>query len=591
MFSIGSHVLPQVLLDADYEGSLGDHRQAEATQEEKEQHSSAAQEFMSKHRQADSHARAEHGARRKPLRVSSQYIAQASDHALGGGFRIRLDHFQVAQLVRPLRLFERRYLEDAASLPAVAKPVPYPEGGAPKKRPCIVNESTGTAYIELPRASTSSGSLHRPCIHACVDQGTVGWPAWNYFLECCPIRGTLWQDLWHRATNDIKNAVVASGLWLTLLERVCIWNVEGAAHWGKTCQAAQHLLRYGSSSDPLFTMLAEGIAADHGDNPLDHMSPGRLEKLWRGLKESKVTKGPGKGDRVKLGRWLSWWDASNARHDSWHEMLLFLIVHGFKEGYWTDWESSPLGSAGMAGIVGPGAEEPDAQQKGQPPGIHADKHSAPQTVKEFNKDLEARRKQGRNSIELCIIVLSNSTARRLMHLLGLTVAPLRESLGKEEVMAKTRGGTMEMYTGWSRGSQNKSFQRVSAVLVDGASLDTIGFHTHTRNPDPATLKDDTFLAQTVNLAINLVGTRLQSLMMYSHSVPGLFAALVYDEAAVIQDTLEKLHKVWLWLQPAEQDAITKGEVQRTLTSRGGGIGSGSGRCLSSSMRQSSSMCL
>lgn len=72
----------------------------------------------------------------------------------------------------------------------------------------------------------------------------------------------------------MKSAIVHAGLWLTVLECVCVWGVasgpyEGAAHWGKMTQSAMRLLRHGDSCDPWFSHFAEGIADDHGDRPLD----------------------------------------------------------------------------------------------------------------------------------------------------------------------------------------------------------------------------------------------------------------------------------------------------------------------------------
>jgi hypothetical protein len=87
----------------------------------------------------------------------------------------------------------------------------------------------------------------------------------------------------------------------------------------------------------------------------------------------------------------------------------------------------------------------------------------------------------------------------------------------------------------------------------------------THNPDPATLEEDTCVADALlKLCMNLVGARVQSLMMYSHSLPGMFAAPLAGEDAVVKATLGKLHLVWKWLQAAERDAITKGGVQKHL---------------------------
>jgi hypothetical protein len=176
---------------------------------------------------------------------------------------------------------------------------------------------------------------------------------------------------------------VASGLWLVLLECVCVWNVssgpyDGAAHWGKLMQAAKHLFRHGDASDPWFLLFAESIAQDHQDKPMDYMSEAHLQRIWGYLKDSKCLQG--KGDRVKLGRWLSWWDACDQKHQSWTETLMLLALHGLKSGYWKDIQSSPLGGDNQVGLVD---VQPGALGEGAvaaPPG-NIDMDQPPRTVK------------------------------------------------------------------------------------------------------------------------------------------------------------------------------------------------------------------
>lgn len=174
-------------------------------------------------------------------------------------------------------------------------------------------------------------------MHATIDQGAVGFPAWQWAFGPLRLRGSIWFDPWHRLANDVKECVVGAGLWLTLLECVAVWNVftgpyEKAAHWGKVCCAAETYLRCANDDDPLFQLVFENIAQDHQDECADYLSVDHARRVWTRLSSSKVLKG--KGDRVKLGRWLSWWDAADARADCWHEQLLFCLYHGVREGWW-----------------------------------------------------------------------------------------------------------------------------------------------------------------------------------------------------------------------------------------------------------------
>ena len=447
--------------------------------------------------------------------------------------------------------------------------VPYPAEDPPgRRRACVRNQVDGSRWIELPREATATGCLHRPTLHTCIDQGSVGWPGWLFLLEKCRIRGTLWPDPWHRATNDIKGAVVASGLWLVLLECVCVWNVasgphDGAAHWGKLMQAGRHLLRHGDASDPWFLLFAEGIAQDHHDKPMDYMSEAHLQRIWGYLPHSKALQG--KGDRVKLGRWLSWWDACEQRHESWTETLMLLALHGMKSGYWKDVGSSPLGGDNQAGLVdvqtGALGEDAVAALPG-----NIEMEQPPRTVKESNKELEKLRKAGRNNIELCIIILNNTVTRRLMHVLRLAVRPLRLAFGKDEVKAKTQRGTLDMHMCWSTGGYNAVLGEVLAVLDDGGALATMGFLSPSAGrPEPAVLDQELMVAdRLLKLVVNLIGSRLESMLHYSHCVPGMFVQLLSKDAAVVQCALGRLQEIWKWLLEAEELSLRQPAVHSHL---------------------------
>ena len=52
-----------------------------------------------------------------------------------------------------------------------------------------------------------------PTLVCCSDQGGGGFQAWHYLLYACRLRGMLMSDPSHRAWNDVKQAVVDTGLW------------------------------------------------------------------------------------------------------------------------------------------------------------------------------------------------------------------------------------------------------------------------------------------------------------------------------------------------------------------------------------------
>ena len=235
---------------------------------------------------------------------------------------------------------------------------------------------------------------------------------------------------------------------------------------------------------------------------------------------------------------------------------MFLALHGMKSGYWTDVASSPLAGGYKRGLV-------DAQPADAPevavavPAGQPEAEQPPRTVKESNRELEKLRKQGRNNIELCVIILSNMVTKRLMHVLRLSVKPIRVAFGKEEVKAKTRSGTLEMYMSWSLGGYNVMLGEVFAVLDDARALATMGFRSPSDGqPSAGELAEDVQVAERLlQLIVNLVGSRLETMLYYSHCVPGMFVQLLSKDDAVVKAALEQLKAIWAWLMDAEAQSV------------------------------------
>ena len=131
-----------------------------------------------------------------------------------------------------------------------------------------------------------------------------------------------------------------------------------------------------------------------GSGPLDYSSDRHMAEVWERCKSSNVLHK--KGKRVRMGRW---WSLLAACHDMQGEevlLLLILVYVGMREKFWTSIWQSPLCKATLSQEPEPGGvegEEPaEAAGAAVPAADTAPGVSKPRTVRESNKEVEAKRK-------------------------------------------------------------------------------------------------------------------------------------------------------------------------------------------------------
>lgn len=262
-------------------------------------------------------------------RVPNQYMMQAWDHGLKGGCGISLARFMPDRRISALSKDQVRFFVSADGCP---NPAPFAPDEPVVRRSCVLDKSTSDSWLELPRVVVAGAEgIHRPSVHVCIDQGSIGWPGWVYCFCELGVRGTLWMDPWHRIANNLDLAVKNSSLFLIQLETSILFNVgsgpwDRAAFHGAIVGAAAQYLKVATPSDDLLNMFFYGLCADELDFPSDMGRSAHQERVHARLQENFVFKG--KGDKVKLGRWFAWWDAADGKLESWHQLLLFMTYYG-----------------------------------------------------------------------------------------------------------------------------------------------------------------------------------------------------------------------------------------------------------------------
>jgi len=539
----------------------------QTTQDDHALHESRLQQWMGD--QVEHPWEKQTGRASAKARVPNQHMLQAWDHALRAGCGLSLSHFMPARRATALGLGERRFHVPVGSGPQT---VPFAEGDPTLRRCCVEHVATKRGRFELPRVpQAGAAALHRPSLHVAIDQGSIGWPGWLYTFTGLGVRGTLWMDPWHRITNNLDQAVKASNLYLVQLETSIVWDVgsgpwDKAAFHGNMSGAAKKFLQVAKPSDELLSLLFHGLCVDELDFPSDFGSEAHQARVLERLQRNFVLRG--KGDKVKLGRWFAWWDAASDKMHQLHQLLLFLTYYAILARYWPSLADSPLVAQDHGGPGGGSASSGSAAGEGCADAPGADANSLPQrsTVKESNKELDELRKKSKNQLELCIRILCGRRTRRLAWLLLLVPEPLRIQTGKWITMCKTAEGTCETYTCWASGGYLASLGECLACLSSPLVMKRLGFNVLADPVHEDTDKADNKVVADTMLAYvgNFLGMQLVGFMYYSHSPPGLFALLLSHSEAARGACLERLERIWRWLEKAEKESHTNSRVAAVL---------------------------
>lgn len=236
--------------------------------------------------------------------LPNKYFLMALDNSLRMGAGLKLADFQEELTCRPLLPTEVRMrvrLPDARKI----------EGSA-AHRAIIVGKVAGAARVELPRRRLEDATIaFRRVLHKTQDEGSIGLPA-SFLLDQLA-RSTTVEDPWHRCFNDLKDSVASSGARLVVLEHTVVFN-SPTGPWGSHAfsgqirGAAQEFLSCHDHRCELYRFFYAGIAKDLGMGVLDMGSDSHMAETWARAKASACFLC--KGDRVKLGRWQSWFNVA-----------------------------------------------------------------------------------------------------------------------------------------------------------------------------------------------------------------------------------------------------------------------------------------
>lgn len=157
------------------------------------------------------------------------------------------------------------------------------------------------------------------------------------------VRGTFWPDEWHRIINDCSGSLGAMFFlvleWGIVFNMKCgPWNRNGALSQIRA-QAEEYFRDY-DWKDPMFRMIYPLLVLDWRLFGAEIGTEGHMKKIWEQLKHHEAFQL--KGEKMKMGRWMSWFK-SYRRFRKWRmPLLLILLVMGMKRGWWTTISQTPL---------------------------------------------------------------------------------------------------------------------------------------------------------------------------------------------------------------------------------------------------------
>jgi hypothetical protein len=526
-----------------------------ATAAEKERYLRDLEGWMAGQSGADGHDEAgdeEEDGEAAPLRrVANMHWCIALDHALMSGIGRPLAAFMPKLRLQRLGKDEIRHFVDDADLR---------EGGqAGVRRACVYNRVTEAGFVEMPREYDEDGEeVFQPELVLSIDQGTIGHPSVFWLYTHLGLGGFWVHDPWHRIWNDLKGGLVGAGVWPVVLEMIVVMNTragpfESSAFFQTIKGAMEEMARVSGDSNPFFQSFYEGICFDWNlTADMDFGTREHQRKVWRLLAAARCFKV--KGTLVKWGRWCSFFDVGNEFRQNWSALLPAMFSHGFRSGWWSCVDESPLcGDARQDAALAGGLEFVGSE----PSRAQGSEAAAPRTVKESNRAIKHIRSEHRNTLHLASSVLANFVTKRLFLMILEVCEPVRADMGLAmSAMGESRRGGLEMYLSWAKGEYNQVMARTWATLVDADVLRRCMFNFPASSApcvaEPLLVEEDNELASRMLLLVrNVVGVRCTSMLEYSHSIPILFVLLLDDDEAVVEKTLAKLRGIWAALGKVE----------------------------------------
>lgn len=518
-------------------------------QEEKAKRLSKVQLFMTKKAEQDASAKsalkqAEHA------RLANPHYIAGLDNAMQGGIGRSLLDFVAMRRAVPLKPGERRYFVDGST-------IGEPAGTFVS---CIVDEATGHRWLETPAMRSPEGRRLMPKLILAADRGSIGFPGISYMLSELGVRGFAFWDPWHMISGYIENAIKAVGEWVVVLEYLVVLNLpigpwEGQASYQRIHHLARLMQKDLDCESDLYRLLYDRMCRDVGAHrDANFGSPDHYEQIWRQTWEKRIFYR--QNAKVKLCRWMSFWDALDDLSPHMNARLMVQIFLGVQEKMWDSYEDSPLmcDFANLAaeqeneGEAGEGSLGGGLAARGAPGGgggvgeAVGERVDRPRGVRQQEKAIvQENRRRCKNTMHFATVIQSSPSRRQRVEIMSLLVRPIRLSFGKDQERTTTIRGCKEFHIDQSASGADPVVKDIFAHLLSKELCEAASFlmpSEVTGSERAAAIQQETEMAQrALKIATCLVGRRLATSMHSTAAVPGKLAGLLSEDCNVVASTL------------------------------------------------------
>lgn len=506
---------------------------------------------------------------RRP-RLANRAFVVALDNQLRQGCGLTLARFVPPRRLRALEPGQERYFASAKD----------PLTGEQRQRSCLRDSRTRASNFELPIVARQGVKLCYT-LHVACDQGSIGNPAMLWFFHHLGGRGTMIWDRFHRVTNDWLCGVADAGLAMARFEWAVPLSLRSGP-WQKAGnhrvlqQAAREMFDRCDANNPVFAWLYDGICADlHKSDDPNFGEVGHMREVWDTL-AARLLQQP-LGDAYRVGRWWKFEEKGEQFLSSGpglHATLLLLVYVGWRRGWWSSFDESPLGVRGDLVAQGPPDDGQGLQVDAVPcsddegeggnadsDGVGDDDH-VPEAGAASDERLgmsrarisaqQARRKVA-NTMRYSATVMARPLGLRLFQGMVHASVPLRKAFAQELQAVKTRRGSMHLHQELLQGSFAKTLHATLSNVFSADFARDVGVGLGPKSERKA--KEDSAVGMTIlRLVCAVVGQSIVTNLSYTDMPPYIFVGLVHADEAVVQATLAQCKVVWETLCSLEAQA-------------------------------------
>ncbi|CAE7837000.1 dpf-6 [Symbiodinium sp. CCMP2592] len=376
------------------------------------------------------------------------------------------------------------------------------------------------------------------------DEGSIGWVCSLWLDNCVQLRGSTIEDAYHRwPGNDFKNALVHSGLWLNVCERAALYNAatapyENHGNFSLLAESAKQYFELRDHTCPLFALLYDPICSELGLSLLERGTEEHMKRVFESIRTSRVFQQ--KMDRVKLGRWASWFRATESWQGQKMPALLVFLWMGIQRKWWTSLAELPILSLREEDVFREKAEAASSSCQG--PQYRAEVRDIAaeftggerkKSVAESNAELKRLKTSSKHMLHLCANILGNPFANTLTELTLVVCQPLCRFIDGMRTTCSTPWGSEDFHISLANGSLQNAVSETWSVLSNNCLLQSAGFlETHNCGKRAAAeLENDNKLAEILfETAAEIIAQFTLSGMTWTHRYPGFFVSLLDTNA-------------------------------------------------------------